>query len=85
LWRLRKHLEEKEAMVALDKVDRQALELARKWMGIAEWPRSEQELKRLQETWQCRRSECVFHAMHCRHGKGAGRLVNVQVTPAAGR
>lgn len=85
LWRLRKHLEEKEAMVVLDKVDRQALELARKWMGIAEWPRSEQELKRLQDSWQCRRSECVFHAMHCRHGKGAGRLVNVQVTPAAGR
>lgn len=81
LWRLRNHLEEKEKLAPLDDVDRRALALLRRWMGFQEWPRSEKERESLHQKWPCQRTACVFHTMHCRHGRRLKRVVEVNVSP----
>ncbi len=78
LWDLRTYLEEKPDH-KLDEHDQNALELARKWTGIAEdsWPKDRtgvdiaavrKQLKELKATWRCQRSRCIFHRTHCAHG-----------------
>ena len=83
MWRLRRFLESKEASTSLDEVDQRALQLARKWMGFAEWPRSEGEAEALEVNWRCQRTRCVFHAMHCRHGRRVQRVARISVSQAA--
>ena len=70
-WALRSHLEKREGAGELDDLDREALRLARKWMGEV-WPSETEELQAWRNQWQCRRTACVFHARHCRHGAMAG-------------
>lgn len=82
LWALREHLEEQGA--AADIQDEEALALAKKWMGFDEWPARERskdqeendrlkeeyvaKMNKLQTSWRCQRTACVFHAKHCLHG-----------------
>jgi hypothetical protein len=80
MWRLRNHLEDKEALGALGHRDRRSLELVRRWMGMESWPRSEQARSDLEAGWQCQRTACIFHAMHCRHGQRIRRVVRVHVS-----
>ena len=72
-WKLRSHLENKEANNTLDELDRRSLRLARKWMGFTEWPTTTDKLAATRENWRCQRTACVFHASHCRHGAKAER------------
>ncbi|MFW6063386.1 MAG: patatin-like phospholipase family protein [Chloroflexota bacterium] len=83
MWRLRRHLESKEASASLDEVDERALQLARKWMGFKEWPRSEKESEALEGNWQCQRTRCAFHPMHCRHGRRARRVARISISQVA--
>lgn len=71
LWALRSRLETAPE-ASLDALDRQALALARQWMGNPSWPSGAQaarEIDKLRQEWACQRSSCVFHASHCQHGK----------------
>ncbi len=69
LWDLRQHLEERHPDDR-DHKDRRALLLARRWMGFEAWPDAPapDDLEDLRQSWRCQRTECVFHASHCRHG-----------------
>ena len=66
LWALRNHLEDQND--ALDGQDRQALALARKWMGVESWPKKPDRDETFRKAWRCRRENCVFYAEHCPHG-----------------
>jgi hypothetical protein len=66
LWAIRGHLEAQEG--DLDDQDRQALALARKWMGVDTWPADAVEQEKLRKAWRCQRTACVFHPHHCAHG-----------------
>ena len=66
LWALRAHLEGQKD--DLDARDGQSLALARKWMGIEDWPADAWGQEELRTVWRCQRTACVFHAAHCSHG-----------------
>lgn len=76
LWTLRNHLESLKPQRCDE--DGKSLDLARKWMGIPEWPRQsdkdadrfevEAKLEMLHGSWQCTRQECLFHNQYCLHG-----------------
>ena len=66
LWAICSHLEAPED--PLDDQDRQALALARKWMGVDTWPADAVEQQKLRQAWRCQRTACVFHPHHCAHG-----------------
>jgi hypothetical protein len=69
LWALLTHLEGNRK--TLDDQDRQVWGLVSKWTGVEGLPKEVEEIEELRQSWQCRRSECVYHAQHCRHGKSA--------------
>jgi hypothetical protein len=77
LWAMRNHLENLGADEC-DELDERALRLARRWMGVENWPKPGQgeeagaqaQLAALQDGWKCTRKECVFHDRHCLHGAG---------------
>jgi hypothetical protein len=66
LWAIRSHLEAQKG--DLDDQDRQALALARKWMGVDTWPTDAAGQEDLRQAWRCQRTACVFHPHHCAHG-----------------
>jgi hypothetical protein len=68
LWTLRGHLEEQRES-DLDDRDQVVLGLARKWMDIESWPKSQRDLEAIRQTWRCQRTACVFHAEKCVHGR----------------
>jgi hypothetical protein len=70
LWALRTHLEGQVG--DLDERDGQSLALARKWMGVADWPADHAGQEALRAAWRCQRTACVLHAAHCPHGASAG-------------
>lgn len=75
LWAMRCHLENLKPE-EMDAQDIRSLALTRRWMGIENWPKernlsSQSSLNELKEAWRCTRRECVFHALHCRHGAGS--------------
>jgi len=67
MWTLRSHLEG-QPVAELDASDQRVLQLARKWMGIAEWPEDPDEQEAAHQNWSCQRTACVFHEKHCLHG-----------------
>ncbi len=66
LWSLRSHLEKNWRH--LDHHDQQVLKMAKKWMDMDEWPKDKAQSASLRTNWSCKRTACVFHAAHCRHG-----------------
>jgi len=66
LWAIRTHLEAQKG--DLDDQDRQALALARKWMGVDDWPADAAGKEDLRQAWRCQRTACVFHPRPCPHG-----------------
>jgi hypothetical protein len=69
LWTLRMHLEQKKANER-DQMDNRALDLARTWMGVENWPEDAEELDDLRCNWKCQRKSCVFYEGHCPKGNG---------------
>ena len=67
LWALLIHLEGNGK--ELDDHDQQVLGLVKNWTGIDDLPKEPEELEDLRQDWRCRRTECVYHAQHCPHGK----------------
>jgi hypothetical protein len=73
MWALRKHLEKRQRDFTrtgktMSQHDQNALRLARRWMGIENWPDEPQQQEDLEEMWSCARIRCVFHERACRHG-----------------
>ncbi|MFC1996742.1 patatin-like phospholipase family protein [Chloroflexota bacterium] len=66
LWSLRNHLEKTKKQ--LDEHDQQVLQMIGKWMDIPEWPKDKAQAALLRDNWACKRTACVFHETHCRHG-----------------
>jgi hypothetical protein len=66
LWALRNHLEDQSD--PLDEQDQQTLALARKWMGVENWPKRRDRDETFRKAWRCQRAACVYYAEHCRHG-----------------
>jgi hypothetical protein len=72
LWALRAHLEADSA--SPDDQDRQALALARKWMGFEALPKDPAAVASLKAAWRCQRTACAFFDRFCPHGDaGPGR------------
>lgn len=71
LWALRSYLEDQGER--RDEQDDQALQLARRWMGLETWQKKIQvgseAFEKLSREWRCTRQACVFHAQACRHGE----------------
>jgi len=71
LWSLYAHLAG-QARAGLDEHDETTLAMARRWMGL-EGDEQAASNPDLQHSWRCRRTQCVFHARHCRHGDAIRR------------
>ena len=69
LFALRNHLERPANII--DDQDRRALALARRWMGVDDWPKEESEQLKMRDTWHCTRTACTFHARACSRGATA--------------
>jgi hypothetical protein len=70
LWTVHDYLTTKSKS-GLDEHDQSALDMARKWMGLEE-DMIPADKTALQKAWRCQRTQCVFHANHCRHGATYG-------------
>ncbi len=66
LFALRNHLERPANII--DDQDRRALALARRWMGVDDWPKEDSEQLRMRDAWRCTRTACTFHARFCSRG-----------------
>jgi hypothetical protein len=53
---------------SLDTRDEESLALTMHWMGIQEVPKKKSALAAALRSWQCQRTECVFHAGICPKG-----------------
>lgn len=69
LFALRNHLEKDKNLI--DDQDHRARSLARRWMGVDNWPKEEGEQLKMHEAWQCTRTTCTFHTRHCARGANA--------------
>ena len=71
LWSLYVHLAGK-TRAGLDERDELTLAMARRWMSLEgdELPKVTADV---QLSWRCRRTQCVFHERHCRHGAMLGQ------------
>jgi predicted acylesterase/phospholipase RssA len=67
LWALRLHLEDQSS--SMDDFDIQVLGRLKKWMGFDDFPKKDlEQQEKLQLSWKCQRTACVFYAQYCQHG-----------------